>query len=615
MRHTNFWAALAVFSLVVLAGCGGGGGGFAAPSNPLAIMSSTLPAVQSGDAVDFEIPLSGGCSGSGPYVVEVIAGALPEGVGTDQAAGRHHLVGVVLKDGVFNFTIKITDTSCTPFLTAVQAYRWDVSQGPVQIVGANPALIPNASYDDPLKYPLVDALEKSVYGGFMSYKLVVAGGLPPYEISIVDDPSDPDDGGLPTGVSIPVSSTSFTGRPIQVGPGGKPFLITFQVRDSLGATSTRKLQWKVDTPPIILATPALGNGQTGVNFADSVQIVDGVPPFRFELIDDFPTVSNDDIVYAAPAAPTFPSATGFTVDPTNGKASNMLGDGSAKAYPAYGDAGPQPGYVGYGPFPSEGVSMNLDTGGISGLPRRAGTFTMHVHVCSTLVPNERGQHAFKTYTHVIAPSEPPVSGNPAFSLTPAFTEEGVFLPPPTYSSIAEFEAGSGNYNPDSGAPGLQLTGVGGVPADGWNDAPHVHQRTQNFGETPGSYAWETDWDVATLGTQAPPTGITANAAGVIGVTPTGPVQRVARAYLDIYVKDYQLPTGLQNVATRRVGYSVGPDVVILSQSSASNTSTYTYLGRRYLADADLGRPPAAHPQVQADGLPVHREPRQPRTWP
>ena len=570
--------AMGVLSFAFLAGCGGGGNGFGAPSNPLVIMGSTLPAVQSGDNVDFEIPLGGGCSGSGPYVVEVIAGALPAGVGTDQAAGRHHLTGVLLEDGLFDFTVKITDTSCTPFLTAIQVYEWNVSQGPVQIVGAEPGLIPVASYDDPLKWAGIDALEKTVYGSFVAYKLVVAGGIPPYEISIDDDPADPDDGALPTGVSIPTASVSFTGQPIEVGPGGKPFRLTFRVTDSIGNTSTRKLQWKIDTPPIIIANATLADGQAGRNFADSFQIVDGVPPFRFELLDDFPTVSNEDIVYGAPNAPTFPSATGFTVEPVNGGASNMLFDGSPKAYPADGDAGPQLGYAGYGPFPSEGVALNVDTGTLSGLPRRAGTFTLHVHVCSTLVPNERGQHAFRTYTHAIAPSEPPTSGNPAFDLTPAFTVEGAFLPGPNDASIAEFEAGSPNYNPDTGDPGLQLTAVGGVPADGSTDAPHAHQKLAAPGEVPGTYKWESDWDVAAGGLQAPPAGITFDPSGVVDVTAAGAQVRVAREYVEFYVKDYQLPTVLENSAVQRVAYSVGPDSVIISQSSASLSSTYTYYG-------------------------------------
>jgi hypothetical protein len=575
MRYRNACvAALGVVCLIGLAGCGGGGHGLLAPSDPLVIMTSTLPAVQSGDTLDYEIPLGGGCSGQGPYVVEVIDGSLPDGVGTDGANGRHHLTGVLLEDGHFEFTIKITDTSCTPFLTTTQAYVWDVAQGPLRIVGANPDIVPQASYAalDPQAWPDIDALPKDVYGQYISYKLIAAGGVGPYVGSVIDDPADPnDDNGLPTGVAMVPNSTSFVGTPIQVGPGGKPFRLTFRVTDSVGGTAMLKLQFKVDTPPIVIANAALVNGRAGKNYADTVQVIDGVPPFKFELLDDVPTVDNDAITYNSPNPPTFPSASGFTVDGT-GKASNKLFDGSAATYPGPTQLGP------YSPFPPEGVSMVSEdpgAGGISGLPRRAGDFTIFVHAYSALVPNENGQHAFKTLTFTILPSEPPGPGDPAFGLNPSFTVENTFVGPPNYSTLPEFEVGQ-TYNPDGGPSGLQLIANGGVPADGYTDAPHRDQRAMDFTETAGAYKWVVDWDVNTAGTQGAPTGLYSDDTGLIDVTAPSSLQRVARQFMDLTVTDYQLPLQIQNSTGQRVAYSVGPDIVILTYSTRSLTEYYNY---------------------------------------
>ena len=70
------------------------GQGLRLPDNPLVITSSTLPPTLSGEYVDFEIPLSGGCDVNNPvYVVEVTSivemnrsGEVAAIIGVDQLA-------------------------------------------------------------------------------------------------------------------------------------------------------------------------------------------------------------------------------------------------------------------------------------------------------------------------------------------------------------------------------------------------------------------------------------------------------------------------------------------------------------------------------------------------
>ena len=308
--------------------------------------------------------------------------------------------------------------------------------------------------------------------------------------------------------------------------------------------------------------------------------IGGVPPIAFELIGDVPSVDDEDIVYDSPNVPTFPSATGFALTPI-GPADNSLTPGG---YPATNDNGPN-----YGPYPPEGIAMTRyggATGTLSGLPRRRGDFALYVHGYSTLVPNEAGQHSFRTVVLHVDPSEPPKTGNPAFSLDASFTVEGYDVGPPTYSTLPEFEIGV-QYNPSGLAPpnqGLQLLARGGVAADGKSDAPHADQVTDILTEVPGTYLWTGDWDTTVGGVQLPPSGVAMQpglpgySTGLVQVVDENALVRQGRELAEFHCYDFQLPDSLQNHTSSTYGFSVGPDIVIITHSTVSVTTYYTYYG-------------------------------------
>ena len=353
MRMKSTVQSLSLLAMLVAAtACGGGGSGGGGTTPSIGLSSTLLPLLSSGQGLPgdgYALPITGGCGG--PYVVRLISGNMPDGISIDDrqanldgpgipAEHRHHLVGSALDDGTFSFRLEVLDRGCRPAVSTTADFSWSVTRGVVAILGATPSIIPVAQYSDPLKYTDVDALQKTVYGSFSSINFIVAGGVGPYVCAIIDDPADPDDDdGLPFGVVMPPSSCSLVGSPQQVGNGGRPFRFTLRATDSVGQSAVRKFQWKIDTPPMIVGSADITDGVAGAVYGDAIQIVDGVPPFKFELTADLPTDLDNvgpGCTYNPPAAPLFPSISGFTVSNT-GQASNKL---TPASYPAPAALGP-----------------------------------------------------------------------------------------------------------------------------------------------------------------------------------------------------------------------------------------------------------------------------------
>ena len=626
MRHSKLAIVLiAAVALGVIPACGGGGhgggggNGYSVDNNPLFIGSPAFPdGVLTGDRVEWAIPLGGGCGG--PYEIEIVSGQLPEGLEVDDGAGefwtdlnnngeydagepyregegtwnngvydfdypRHHITGIAMMEDSYDFSIRIDDTGCTPFSSQIIDASWTIGDGPLAIVGANPDLIEQPGYGfGPRGEPLpewedIAGLPDTVFGSTIAFNLIAVGGVAPYSCELIDDPADPDDSGvLPSGISMPAQSCALVGRPIQVGPGGKPWRFTFRVTDSMGETAIRKIQWRIATPALIFASDSMPDGVAGSPYSASMAVAEGVPPFLFELVTGIPS-PNDNLdtswVYDSPNAPVLPGANAPTLTPVGNA---VAGDKISRTdYPLASNPGPD--YTSTG-APSEGMFFDdtpFSPGVFSGVPRRVGDFQVHVHAYSQSIPNERGQHAFGSLTFTIAPA-------PAFAITPSIFVENALTSslPDGYPTIAEFEVGAGVAND------RPLNATGGVPMDGYQDDPHISQRLVDLTEVVPAphYHWSvSNWDPLAAGWHTPanpgfavgqPIDISIVGADLLTAANGGNnLVRQSRQVIELSVTDDQLPTALTNAATQRAGISIGPDLVVVTVSDQSTSVTTT----------------------------------------
>ncbi len=526
MRRLGLVCSIAFVAMAgSLAGCGGHGHGFRTPANPVVITSSALPTTVSGQVVNHCLPFTGGSGG--PYLLEVIDGALPPGIQTD--SDTVCLVGQVLDDGTYDFTLKLTDTGSDPFSTFVMSFHWEIAIGP--LVFATDPVLPSL-----------------VFNQFASLPLVVAGGQAPYSCEVVDDLGNPNDEPLPTGMVIPSPSCTIVGAPSGVKPTS-PFVYKVSVKATDSTLPTpltviREFTITVLVPPLVITSTTVANGKCGTTYTDQVSISDGIPPFQHELVLASSVGTN------GPAGAARLRGAGLSV--------GAVAKGSAtSAYALDTTAGPYTGK-----FP-EGIRLKDDTGALLGVPRRAGVFnTWQYHVYSSTLPLNPTQNQWKTFSFTMVDGAPPN----------VVLDNNVLLPGNTWSGTSNFLLDADANRPYS----KQMLATGGVPNDGFSDAPHDTEKVLDPSEVAGQYAWSATASgaVASLAT----VGMQFTIGGELrGNGPSKEVGNLRTGYITLTVtaSDAQLPTPIPatHTTTRTCRFSVGPDVVVITESTVAHTST------------------------------------------
>ncbi len=523
MRISRIAAAASVALVLALSACGGSGHGFGVAANPVVIASNALPPTLSGQVVNHLIPFTGGSGG--PYLLERIAGTMPDGVGTENQTVA--LAGRALEDGVFDFTLRLTDTGSSPFTTSIQSFHWVIGIGP--LVFATDTVLPG-----------------TVFNAFTSIQLTVAGGIPPYSCEVVDLPGFPDEP-LPTGMAIPPDSTSIVGAPQQAHPGAAPFIVSIQANDSTPGTpltTVKTFQVPVLIPPIIVTTLSLPDGKCGTTYDGQVDVADGVPPFLHSVVDpnlDIGVLPYDVQAHRLRGEPGSP----------NGVAKGAFPSG----YALEATASPYTGK-----FP-EGICLRDATGTLLGKPRRTGTFSNWMYnVQSTLLPGEASQNRWKAFSFTMTNSVPP-----------ALVMDPLSMP-----------AGQGYAAPSNKLPDLEVgisyshtwNALNGVPYDGKYDSPHEADAITKPGEQADKY----DWSSTTFQLPGRPgnLGMQFTNLGVFSTTSPAGVTGTKGGYenINLVVKDQQLPSASQHVVTGTVQFAIGPDSVVITESSLSTTNNF-----------------------------------------
>ncbi len=525
--------------LVGLAGCGGGGGDkYGVASNPIVIQNANLPTTQSGELVNYLIPFSGG--GGGPYLLELIDGVLPSGLAFNNATVA--LVGRILLDGEYDFRLKLTDTGVRPFLSTTRQYHWSVSKGP--LVFGTDANLP--SY---------------IFNRFDVINLILAGGTAPYSCEVIDDLSNPNDELLPNGLSIPTDSTAIVGAPVGV-KAVAPFIYKVSIRATDSTVPTpltvvREFTITVLVPAVVITTATVANGVCGLVYSGKVNVVDGIAPFYFTIVD---APSSDKLLVGEPGTPALPLAPPAPqVPPTPaGFAKGTVFGGFQSAYEIDSSNGSgtaaAPSYTNR--FP-EGLYIRESSGDILGIPRRRGTFAnWNFHVQSSVLPALATQNKWKQYTFSMADSVPP---NVAL-------DNSALLPGNIYG------APGNNFfqGPEKGKLySKQFLALNGCPQDGKFDAPHEGQAITNAGEAVGRY----DFSATTFALGAPPVGTTFTATGLFSGIAT---QSSVFQTVTIRAEDTQLPTprSAAHLAAGTAQFEIGPDTVVITESSTSSASVF-----------------------------------------
>ena len=334
---------------------------------PLTLNPATLPATTQGVAYSQSVIAS---NGTGPYGYAVTVGALPTGLSLNASSGA--ITGTSSASGTFNFTITATDSLGA---TGSRAYSVVVN-APVAI---NPAALP-----------------ASTQGVAYSQSVSSTGGTGTVTFGVTL-------GALPTGLSLNGATGAITGTPSAAGT----FNFTVTGTDTLGATGSRAYSVVIATP--LSVTPATLPATTqGVAYSQTVNATGGTGAATFAVtVGMLPNGlslngATGAITGTATAAGTFNftvTATD-TVGATGAQAysvtvnaalavnpASLPGGTAGTAYSqtvsATGGTGTSTFTVSVGTLPT-GLSLNANSGAITGTPTSAATFNFTITATDTV---------------------------------------------------------------------------------------------------------------------------------------------------------------------------------------------------------------------------------------
>lgn len=306
--------------------------------------------------------------------------------------GRNALApnAVVQRGQILNLTF----TAVAPSTGGLYNFQWQLSQDGTSLFGETSANI-TILVSDP-NPPTVTSPSSiiAVQGAPLSFQLGVAGGTPPFAWSVAN-------GTLPAGLSLNSTTGAVAGTP--TGQGDFP--ITFKVTDAQGRSAQKPITIAVGPPVLTITSGTIPSSQSGSPFNYQLAAAGGKPPYRWAVTEGalpagLSLASGTGIISGAPsAAGTF----NFTVDVTDADSRTSRKALSITVTPmplsisavsslealkgtafnfqaaARGGTPPYTWSIAGGALPA-GLSLNANTGALSGIPSAAGSFSFALSV-------------------------------------------------------------------------------------------------------------------------------------------------------------------------------------------------------------------------------------------
>ncbi|WP_058051083.1 putative Ig domain-containing protein, partial [Janthinobacterium sp. Ant5-2-1] len=393
----------------------------------ITLAPSTVPAATVGTAYSQSVTAA---NGGAPYTYAISAGALPAGLSLNTATGA--LTGAPTAGGVFNFTVRATDSSTGsgPY-SGARAYSLTVSAPSVTVAPSTlPAMTAGLAY---------------------SQSITAAGGTAPHSYVITA-------GSLPTGLSLAADGT-LSGTPAATGA----YSFTVTATDSSGGagpySGARAYSGTVAAgAPVagaVSATVAYGSSANPITLnlsggvATSVAVASAAahgtatasgtsisytPTAGYGGPDSFTYTATNGSGTSAPAAVTITvGGPTITIAPSTVPAATV-GTAYSQNVTAANGTGPYTYAISAGALPA-GVSLNTATGALSGTPTAGGVFNFTVRATDS------------------STGSGPYSGARAYSLTvaaPTITVAPTVMPAMTagvaYSQGIAASGGTASYS-------------------------------------------------------------------------------------------------------------------------------------------------------------------------
>ncbi|PPU76661.1 putative Ig domain-containing protein [Xanthomonas cucurbitae] len=357
-------------------------------SPSIVVAPSSLPAATRGTAYSQGLSASGGAA---PYTYAISSGVLPAGL---SLASNGTLSGTATVEGSFSFTVQATDANT---FTGTQAYTLTV---------AGPNLVLPAS-----------TLPAGTAGQAYTAAITPAtGGTAPYSYALSA-------GTLPAGIVVDAATGGLSGTPTVAGS----FTFTLTVSDSTpspAAQASRSYSLTVAAPQVVVAPSSLPGATRGTAYSQGLSASGGAAPYTYAIssgvlpaglslasngtLSGTATVEGSfSFTVQATDANTFTGTQAYTLTVAGPNlvlpASTLPAGTAGQAYtaaitPATGGTVPYSYALSAGALPA-GIVVDAATGGLSGTPTIAGSFTFTLTV-SDSTPSPAAQ-ASRSYVLTI----------------------------------------------------------------------------------------------------------------------------------------------------------------------------------------------------------------------